>query len=79
LPKRHAAGARALPLTASLRFRPPSASQGLPPIPLTGESVVDFIDKIASVSSTTGKPYLIRFGDGREMKGADYLKAELKK
>jgi hypothetical protein len=35
--------------------------------------------KLASVSSTTGKPYLIRFGNGREVKSSDYLLAELKK
>ncbi len=39
----------------------------------------DFIEKAASVSSTTGRPYLVRFRDGREMKAGDYLKAELKK
>lgn len=39
----------------------------------------DFIEKIASSSSTSGKPYLLRFKDGREMKGGDYLRAELEK
>lgn len=39
----------------------------------------DFIEKAASVSSTTGKPYLIRFKDGREVKCGDYLRDELKK
>lgn len=39
----------------------------------------DFIEKAASVSSTTGKPYLIRFKDGKEMKSSEYLLAELKK
>lgn len=39
----------------------------------------DFIAKVASVSSTTGKPYLIRFKDGREVKSGDYLLAELMK
>jgi hypothetical protein len=39
----------------------------------------DFIDKAASVSSTSGKPYLIRFKDGKEIKSGDYLRAELKK
>src|SRR5262245_40571237 len=33
----------------------------------------DFIEKAASVSSTTGKPYLIRFEDGKEMKSGKYL------
>jgi uncharacterized protein DUF5329 len=39
----------------------------------------DFIDKVASVSGTSGKPYLIRFNDGREMKSRDFLLAELEK
>lgn len=39
----------------------------------------DFIDKAASVSSTTGKPYLIRFKDGTEVKSSAYLLTELKK
>ena len=37
-----------------------------------------FIAKAASVSSTSGKPYLIRFKDGREVKCGDYLKERLK-
>jgi uncharacterized protein DUF5329 len=39
----------------------------------------DFIDKVASGSGTSGKPYLIRFKDGRETKSRDFLLAELKK
>lgn len=39
----------------------------------------DFIEKAASVSSTSGKPYLIRFEDGKETKSGEYLLAELKK
>jgi hypothetical protein len=39
----------------------------------------DFVEKVASVSSTTGMPYLIRLKGGKEMKGRDYLLAELKK
>jgi hypothetical protein len=39
----------------------------------------DFIEKVARASSTSGKPYLIRFKDGKETKSADYLLAELKK
>jgi uncharacterized protein DUF5329 len=39
----------------------------------------DFIDKVASASGTSGKPYLIRFKDGREIKSRDYLLAELQK
>src|SRR5687768_4695546 len=33
----------------------------------------DFIDKVATASSTTGKPYLIRFADGKETKSGEYL------
>ena len=39
----------------------------------------DFIDKAATASSTSGKPYLIRFNDRREVKSADFLRAELQK
>ena len=39
----------------------------------------DFIDKVASVSGTSGKPYLIRFKDGREIKSQEFLLAELNK
>jgi len=39
----------------------------------------DFIDKIASVSGTSGKPYLIRFKDGREITSREYLLTELQK
>ena len=39
----------------------------------------DFIRIAASVSSTTGKPYLIRFKDGREVTSGDFLNAELEK
>jgi hypothetical protein len=39
----------------------------------------DFIDKIASLSGTSGKPYLIRFKDGREITSREYLLAELQK
>ena len=42
-------------------------------------TAADFIEKAASVSSTTGKPYLIRFNDGREMKCGDFLKEKLEK
>ena len=38
----------------------------------------DFIEKAASVSSTSGKPYVIRFKDGRKLNCGDYLKTELK-
>lgn len=39
----------------------------------------EFIEKAASISSTSGKPYIIRFADGHEVKCADYLKQQLKK
>lgn len=39
----------------------------------------DFIDKAASVSGTTGKPYRIRLADGKETASGDYLRAVLKK
>jgi Family of unknown function (DUF5329) len=38
-----------------------------------------FIDKVASFSGTSGKPYLIRKSDGSEIKSKDYLLAELRK
>lgn len=41
-------------------------------------SVDDFIDKIATRSSTTNRPYLIRFNDGREIASAAFLRSELK-
>jgi hypothetical protein len=37
-------------------------------------TVGDFIDKIATKSSTTGKPYRIRFKDGREIDCAPFLR-----
>lgn len=42
------------------------------------ETAEDFIQKVASVSSTSGQPYLIRFADGHEVKCGDYLKELLK-
>lgn len=39
----------------------------------------DFVDKVASASGTSGKPYHIRFMDGREITSRDFLIAELKK
>ena len=38
-----------------------------------------FIDQIASKSSTTGKPYLIRFADGQTVPAAAFLGDELKR
>lgn len=43
------------------------------------ETAEDFIQKVASVSSTSGQPYLIRFSDGHEVKCGDYLRGLLKK
>lgn len=43
------------------------------------KSARDFIDKVATISGTSGKPYLIRFKDGKEIKSSDFLLAELKK
>ena len=37
----------------------------------------DFIGKVASFSSTTGRPYLIRFSDGRETPCSIFLRTEL--
>jgi hypothetical protein len=39
----------------------------------------DFIDKVASVSGTSGKPYLIRFDDGKEIPSRDFLLAQLQR
>lgn len=42
------------------------------------KTAADFIAKAATGSSTTGKPYLIRFKDGTQAKCRDYLTARLK-
>lgn len=42
------------------------------------QTAADFIAKAATLSSTTGKPYLIRFKDGTQTKCSDYLTARLK-
>ena len=39
----------------------------------------DFIDKVASFSGTSGKPYLIRFEDGKDIPSREFLAAELQK
>lgn len=39
----------------------------------------DFIAKVASVSGTSGKPYVIRFNDGKEVPCGEYLTGRLKK
>ena len=38
-----------------------------------------FIEQIATGSSTSGQAYLIRFGDGRTVTAAQFLSAELKR
>ena len=43
------------------------------------KSARDFIDKVASMSGTSGKPYLIRFNDGKEIHSREFLLAELRK
>ena len=43
------------------------------------KSARDFIDKVASASGTSGKPYLIRFKDGRELTSREFLLGELQK
>ena len=39
----------------------------------------DFIEKVASKSSVSSKPYLIRFKDGHEVESGNFLRDELKK
>jgi hypothetical protein len=41
-------------------------------------SARDFVDEVASVSGTSGKPYHIRFQDGRETTSRHFLLAQLK-
>jgi hypothetical protein len=43
------------------------------------KSAKDFIDKIATSSSTTGRVYTIRFADGKQVPSGVYLHAELNK
>ncbi len=43
------------------------------------KTVRDFIDKVATKSGTSGKPYLMRFSDGKEIPSREFLLAELKK
>jgi hypothetical protein len=43
------------------------------------DSAEAFIAKAGTASSTSGKPYIIRFKEGREVPCAEYLKAELTK
>jgi hypothetical protein len=41
------------------------------------KTVHDFIDQIASKSSTSGQLYKVRLADGREVPSGDFLRAEL--
>ena len=40
-------------------------------------SADDFIAKVASFSSTTGNPYVVRLRDGREVPAAEFFRAQL--
>ena len=42
-------------------------------------SAEGFIAEVATRSSTTGKPYLVRYADGREVETAVFLRGELAK
>ena len=42
-------------------------------------SADDFIEQVASSSTTTGRPYLVRFSDGREIPCSAFLRTELSK
>jgi len=39
----------------------------------------DFIDKVATKSESSGKPYLLRFSDGKEIHSREFLLTELEK
>jgi hypothetical protein len=43
------------------------------------KTVDDFIDHVATASSTTGKPYFVRYPDGRQVTSAEFLRDELKR
>src|SRR5262245_54740472 len=43
----------------------------------SAKTAKEFVEKVASVSSTSGKPYQIRFKDGTEKKSGDFLLEEL--
>jgi hypothetical protein len=43
------------------------------------KTVVDFIEKVASFSSTSGKPYVIHLNSTGDVQSGEYLKQELKK
>ncbi len=42
-------------------------------------TVDEFIDQVAGRSWITGQPYLVRLPDGRELRAADWLRAELRR
>jgi HD superfamily phosphodiesterase len=42
-------------------------------------SAHDFIEKVATRSSTTGRAYLVRYADGREIPTAAFLRSQLEK
>lgn len=41
-------------------------------------SAEDFIEKVGSISSTSGRPYVVRLGDGREILCSVFLRNTLK-
>jgi hypothetical protein len=43
------------------------------------KTVDQFIDKLATASSMTGKPYKIRFADGRTVESAVYFREQLRR
>ena len=43
------------------------------------KTVDDFIEHLATGSSVTGKPYLVRFVDGKLLPSAEFLRGELKR
>ena len=43
------------------------------------KTVEDFIDHVGTGSSTTGRPYLVRFIDGKLIPSAEFLRGELKR
>ena len=43
------------------------------------KTATDFIEKVASHSATTGKPYLIRFKNGKQIESGNYLREVLTK
>jgi hypothetical protein len=43
------------------------------------KSARDFIDRIGSVSGTSGRPYLVRLKDGTEVNSREFLLGELRK